>query len=264
MNSQGRGSTLPPYNHTVDPMLPTSSANEALHMLMAAFDELADLMQKTSSEAYEALVKVTVDHLPGAQWASVTTMHSGRFSTEACSGSVAEKCDALQYHLGSGPGVDAEMKSAVFHTNHLRGDDRCPEFGANAASVVGIESMLSYPLLTDNEQTVTRLHLYSSEEDTFDERTVALGSLLATHAAVAINVAMQLEHVAHLQRALETNRVIATAVGIVMTERSVTRDQAFKMLTVTSKRSNRKVHAIAEELIEGGNPGFVVRPPRET
>lgn len=230
----------------------TAGANEELIELVAAFDELGAVLEMSPAGAYDALVKVTVDRLPGAESASVTLLRDSTFRTAASSDSVAEQGDALQYRLGSGPCVDAVVEGSVFHTNDLQADERWPEFGLRAASVLGVHSMLAYRLLIDDDHVVAGLNVYSTEFDAFDEQAVTVGFLLATHGALAVNAAMRQERVANLGRALETNRRIATAVGILMAQHDLTSDQAFNVLSVASQRSNRKVQVVAEELIEHG------------
>ena len=57
---------------------------------------------------------------------------------------------------------------------------------------------------------------------------------------------------AHLQLALESNRRIGTALGIVMFSRKVTAQAAFELLRQTSQRTHRKLRDIAEDVIEQG------------
>lgn len=56
----------------------------------------------------------------------------------------------------------------------------------------------------------------------------------------------------HLQVALESNRDIGVAIGILMAADKVTRQAAFEMLRTTSQHQNRKLRAIAADVIETG------------
>ena len=58
--------------------------------------------------------------------------------------------------------------------------------------------------------------------------------------------------VGQLRQALQTNRTIGTAVGIVMTRYDLDPERAFKALVRTSQQSNRKVHDIAAEVVRTG------------
>ena len=56
----------------------------------------------------------------------------------------------------------------------------------------------------------------------------------------------------HLERALETSRDIGVAMGIVMAREKVTRQCAWDMLRMVSQHQNRRVSAIAVDVIESG------------
>jgi DNA-binding response OmpR family regulator len=62
--------------------------------------------------------------------------------------------------------------------------------------------------------------------------------------------------VGQLRRALQTNRTIGTAVGIVMTRYELDLGRAFQVLVRSSQQTNRKLHDIATEVIRTGSlPG---------
>jgi hypothetical protein len=56
----------------------------------------------------------------------------------------------------------------------------------------------------------------------------------------------------HLQVALASNREIGVAMGIVMANHRLTDDQAFDLLSRTSQHLNRKLRAIAREVVRTG------------
>jgi DNA-binding response OmpR family regulator len=56
----------------------------------------------------------------------------------------------------------------------------------------------------------------------------------------------------NLQRALSSNRLIGTALGIVMATRKVTADQAFALLREESQTSNRKLREVADDVVFTG------------
>jgi ANTAR domain len=86
-----------------------------------------------------------------------------------------------------------------------------------------------------------------------------LRRLLGQHAALMARVAeLQAEldeahrHVAHLKTALETNRTIGAAVGVLMAKHAATQGEAFDLLRVISQTTNRKLYEIAEEVLLTG------------
>jgi signal transduction histidine kinase/DNA-binding response OmpR family regulator len=64
--------------------------------------------------------------------------------------------------------------------------------------------------------------------------------------------------VGQLRQALQSNRTIGTALGIVMARYELDRERAFQVLVRTSQQSNRKLHDVATEVVRAGSlPGAV-------
>jgi AmiR/NasT family two-component response regulator len=57
----------------------------------------------------------------------------------------------------------------------------------------------------------------------------------------------------HLETALQTNRRIGVAIGILMSRYAVPEEEAFAMLAEASQRSNRKLREIADEVAYEGD-----------
>lgn len=56
----------------------------------------------------------------------------------------------------------------------------------------------------------------------------------------------------NLEFALQTNRQIGIAVGILMASHKLTSDDAFALMVVTSQRTHRKIRDIAARIAETG------------
>jgi len=238
----------------VDGQRPIRSSAE-LVSVASAFADLGDRLDTsgvTAKGALEALVVVAVERVPGAEAASVTTMKKGTLTTAASTEDWSRAADSLQYDLGSGPCVDAIIEDTIFRPENLRTDPRWPEFGRRVAEDLGVLSMLSFRLRLDSDDMVAGLNLYSRRERAFDDEATMVGLLLATHGSLAVNAALAHERRTHLQRALETNRDIGTAMGILMWRHRVTRQQAFDLLAVASQRTNSKLHDVAAGVIDSG------------
>jgi AmiR/NasT family two-component response regulator len=64
------------------------------------------------------------------------------------------------------------------------------------------------------------------------------------------------ERAANLERALESNRRIGMAVGILMERHRVAEDAAFALLRAASNRTNTKLRDVAERVVYTGSlPG---------
>lgn len=70
--------------------------------------------------------------------------------------------------------------------------------------------------------------------------------MFATHAAIALGHAREVDQ---LKTALESNRIIATATGILMERYQLNRERAFAFLSRASSHGNIKLHDVAQELV---------------
>ena len=76
-------------------------------------------------------------------------------------------------------------------------------------------------------------------------RRVAL--IVATHGALVLPEMVARNRAGHLAKALESNRDIGTAMGVLMHQHRFTRQEAFDVLSVASENSNRKLAELALE-----------------
>jgi ANTAR domain-containing protein/GAF domain-containing protein len=220
------------------------------------FAELGrELAATDPEETLHRLTEVTVSRIPAAHAASVTTLRDGAFRTVAASHDRARKADAVQYELGSGPCVDAIVEDTIYNPGDLRHDRRWPEFGKQVSELCGYTAMLSFRLAVD--ELIAGLNIYAEQPHVFDGDAAELGWLLATHGGIALATSTNRQRARNLQRALESNRDIGVAVGILMSRHRITRDQAFTLLRIASQRLNRKVHDLSCDVIDtGALPGI--------
>ena len=213
-------------------------------------------------QALEELVRIAVSRVPGALCASLTLRHGSRFTTEAATDEAARQADQLQYQLGSGPGVDTEVDESVFVTGDVAGDERWPQWGRLVHDELGLSSVLSQRLtLLDDSGAVATLNIYSDAPDAFDDRAVAMGLVLASHGSLLVTATLARGRATNLMRALESNREIGVAMGILMQRHQITRDEAFDVLRAASQDSNRKLSAVASEVADTGILAVEVRSP---
>ena len=233
----------------------TSSLDVAAHLRRVAedFERLGDeLSRSPQSNPFEAVLKLAVERIPAARAASITTFTHERFVTAAATDDVARHADGIQYELGSGPCLDAIVDQAIYQPDDLETDERWPEYGRRVAAELGLHSMLSYRMNLESSGVIAGLNLYADKVDAFDEHDLAEGLLLTTHAAQAVSAAHLLDRTSNLQRALVSNRDIATAVGVLMGQHKLTREQAFDLLRIASQNTNRKLHEVALDVIDTG------------
>jgi len=94
------------------------------------------------------------------------------------------------------------------------------------------------------------LNLYATVPDAFTDDDESVGLLLAAHAAIAMKAT---RNDINLRAALVNRDLIGQAKGILMERLKSDQVEAFGLLSQASKRSNRKLIAIAEELTLTGD-----------
>lgn len=207
-----------------------------------------------TEDAFRLLTRVATRDVPGAEYAGISQGRQARFRTVAATDEVVERTDQIQYEMGTGPCVDAIVKDTVLVANDLANDQRWPQFGRRAFETTGIASMLSFRLFFENPQGVTAgLNMYARRRDAFNERSRAIGLILATHGALAVSTALARDKADNLERALRTSREIGIAMGVLMHQHKITREQAFDLLRVASQHTHRKLADIATDVADTGH-----------
>lgn len=203
--------------------------------------------------------------LPHADHASTSRRERKGFVTIGATSDIPPRVDRIQYELGHGPCVDAILTDNLFNAADLRIDPRWPEFGRRAAEETGILSMLSFRLFfedIDSADLLAGLNLYASKPEAFDETDETVLGLVATHGALAVTAALQRRRADGVTAALQSNRDIGAALGVLMARLLVTREQAFDLMRIASQRTNRKLRDIAQDVLDSGTIPYLEEPPR--
>ena len=144
------------------------------------------------------------------------------------------------------------MQQEIYRTGDLAADQRWPEFGRRAAAEHGIRSMLSVRLFLEDDDLVAALNLYSTAPTPSTTPTRRVAMMLATHASTAMAGARLHEQVQHLERALQSNRGIGVAIGVLMNQYKITQAEAFDLLRMASQHGHRKLVDVASDVTETG------------
>lgn len=212
-----------------------------------------DLPRDDPRASLDALVERGATDLVGARWASVTVLRQGRFQTVASNHPDAITIDHVQYEVGTGPCVDAVLEDATFVTGDVMKEARWRPVAERVHEMFGVTSMLAYRLhLLDESETIAGLNFSSDERDAFSEADIHRGLVFATHCALLVTASQAHDKAGHLLRALESNREIGVAVGILMAQHRLTREQAFDVLRLASQRTNRKLVDVASDVADTG------------
>lgn len=204
---------------------------------------------QSAAQALCALTVGAVEAIPGADYASITIRHrDGRVETVAASDPLIEALEARQYELREGPCYATATEHTITVSFDMERDGRWPRYGPIAAQA-GVHAQMGV-LLAEDRSTRTGLNVYASKPHHFDDASVEVAELFASHAAVAMGY---LKAVQTLGEAVTTRQVIGEAVGIVMERYQIDDERAFQFLVRTSQHSNVKLREVAAQIVAGHN-----------
>lgn len=227
--------------------VPYDTAQELAQLsgLMLTAEDVATAMHRVT-----AVAKAVVPRCDGA---SVTMLERGVPTASSASDPWARALDRLQVEEQEGPCLDCLREGSVMRVRDLAADARFPSYGPRAGEQ-GACSALSLPMTNDG-RNVGALNLYSRESDAFGTEEVAVTALLAGHASLALQAATAFfshrDLAAQLQDAMRSRAEIEQAKGIIMGQRGVGPEEAFRALVERSQRTNRKLRDVAREVVEG-------------
>jgi transcriptional regulator with GAF, ATPase, and Fis domain len=212
---------------------------------------------QSAAQAVRALTVGAVEAIPGADYASITIRHrDGRLETVAASDPLIEELDARQYELREGPCyATAAGRETIAVSFDMERDDRWPRYGPIAAAA-GVHAQMGV-LLAEDASTRTALNVYAARPHDFDEASVEVAELFASHAAVAMGYVTA---VRTLGEAVTTRQVIGEAVGVVMERYQIDDERAFQFLVRTSQHSNVKLREVAAQIVAGHNSRHRLSP----
>lgn len=220
----------------------------------SAIDQLVRTLRLPAGDADELVSRIVgeaVRLVPPARHAGVIVTGPGKeLRTVFASDPVPRDLDALQMQLGTGPCLTAARKQVVVRMHDIAADARWAEF-CRAAKEREVGSMLCVPLYID-DQLLGTLSFYGERPDAFREGAEPVARLLATVSAVALADRFHRER---MERALHNRDLIGQAKGILMSRHGLQADAAFELLRAHSQRTNTKLVAVAEQVLETGQLG---------
>ena len=216
-----------------------AGADEFGHLAM----ELHDV--EGVEETVEAVVQYAV-HALQCSFAGVLLVGTGRKpEILALTDPRVAALYQLQIETGDGPVITAIEEQRIVVVPDVEADTQWPSAWSAQARAAGVRSVAHLPL-TAGARTAAVLSLYSEAPDAFDTDDLAVASILARHAAVAIANARQ---EASLNQALDARKLVGQAMGILMERYDLDSDRAFEVLKRYSQQTNRKLHDVAKDLI---------------
>lgn len=224
-------------------------------LLAVSLSELSAIVlaERTVDEILGTVVGLARDTVDGADGVSVSLAVGDRLTTSHATDDLVRELDGVQYREGDGPCVDAIRKGRRISLSVDEEPNRYPSF-STAAQQHFITGVLSNPLAA-GERVLGGLNCYSASVSRFGERDAQVASRFARQASVVLANALSLEDATatndQLHEALLSRDVIGQAKGILMERRRCSADEAFDVLRRASQRQNRKLTAIAQDVVGG-------------
>jgi GAF domain-containing protein len=195
------------------------------------------------------IVRLAQANLDHAESVGVSIVKGRKIESPASSNAMAMQLDKLQQEVDEGPCLEALRDHQVFLIGDLQAESRWPLFCRRAHAETGVLSMMSVRLFAQAD-TLGAMNVYSTKVNAFDEVGVAMATVFATHAAVALTHANREEQ---LERKAASRELIGRAKGILMAQNHVTDEKAFELLREASQRLNLKVSEIADRVAHTGD-----------
>lgn len=124
------------------------------------------------------------------------------------------------------------------------------------ARKLGLLSMVSVPLQVKKEKVIGVLNCFTSEVHEFSETEVNMITAVANHAAVAIFNTELIVKVKMIQEELETRKLIERAKEILMRQRNMNGEDAFRWLQKRSMDSRKSMRQVAEAILLSDDLGY--------
>jgi GAF domain-containing protein len=240
-----RNHTAPPESRLSRERLEPDKAYAALGKIILAEQPLGQILEQVAHLAQRTV--------PGAAQVSVTLLKADGSDPQsvAFTGDLAVDLDERQYEAGYGPCMDAAQSGQTIVIDDTSNSELYREFAA-ACQRNGVGATLSVALPVP-QRSIGAINVYGSSGATFDEDAQEIARNFASYAAVALANAALLTSTAQLAEQLETamasRAVIEQAKGVLIGREGYSPDEAFTALVKQSQRENRKLRAIAEDLV---------------
>lgn len=208
-----------------------------------------DLTTQAGVAATTDRVAAVAAKLVGCGWAAVGRLSPRQSLTfeDAHDDPVLSTVAAVASDTGESVALESLRLRRTVRAANLATERRWPSFAARIVAETPIRAALAFFLRLD-EADLGVLALYSREPGYFTDELCELGAIYADHAAIALSRALDHDRVENLEKALQSNREIGVALGVLMSRYAITQQQAFDLLRTVSQRSHRKLRELASDV----------------
>lgn len=204
----------------------------------------------TIDDVLQVIARTAVLAIPGVDAVGISTIDAdGSITTRAETSPLVPQLDRLQYGLGQGPCVETLRDADLVLAPHIRHDQRWPDYVGPAVEL-GLTAQLAVRCHLAEEGTLGGLNVYLTGETEIPPEAARIAELFATQVAFALSNARRIDG---LSAALVSRTRIGQAVGLLMSQYTLSEDAAFSLLARTSSHSNVKVREIATTMVHEAN-----------
>jgi GAF domain-containing protein len=209
------------------------------------------LRDETLETTLQRIVEVADRAIPDTVGVSITLKNKHAPYTAVTTSPQVKAIDEQEYAVDEGPCIEAMETGEVHVLDDVATESRWPRF-VEVCRAEGLGSVLGVPLRVAGE-TYGAMNVYALASSAFtgDHRAAAL--LLGDQAGVALANSRTYDEcnqrIAQLQEALDSRVIIEQAKGVLMAADRIDAEAAFDRLRTRSQRENRKLRAVAEEVV---------------
>lgn len=217
----------------------------------ATFAQLAWLFRdgRSPQETCEVVARTALEVIVGCDHAGVAVLSAKEdFTTLSATDQVIDIADAVQRETREGPCLEASLDEDIKHDEDLASAPTWPRFAGRLLESTPVRSALACPLVLDGHRGGA-LNMFADRVGAFEADDIANAAVLASFASVAVAAALERETSSQLQEALDTNRTIGAAVGILMATHNLAQEDAYALLSTASQRVNRKLRDLAADIV---------------
>lgn len=220
--------------------------------LAEAFAEISRVLlaEPDVQRTLDKMCVLLTETVEGCDHAVVTLVTNHHLESPAASDAVGPAVDIIQLEVDEGPCVEAIREHHTVLTDDLSTETRWPQFSRRAVEATGVHSMLSFRMFISAD-TLGSLNLYSKRPKAFSDDSLAVGTIFAAHASVALQAAQTKEDLARLREVMEARELVGQAKGILMGRQGISSQVAMDILCRGAERLKIELRELARRVVEG-------------
>jgi GAF domain-containing protein len=216
-------------------------------------EEGPDAAEVRLNRLLNLILEAAVEAL-GFDAATVSARHGSDLATVAATDQRFITLDDAQYESGGGPCLTVLDSPDPISLEDAGELENGWDHFSRAARELGVHSTLSMHLPVDSNELAASLNLYSKQRLQASSDQIEHAAQFADQLAVAILSVDAHRSTAKLARdlaeAMRRRAVIEQAKGILMSDKRIDADQAFRQLVELSQHSNMKLRDVAHRLVQ--------------